>query len=116
MTTDVTQSCMRVHKMGNLWRYVRASMSLSGYLPPLCDPMDGHLLLDGGYVNNLPADVMQQQGANFIFAVDVGSQDDFNLTNYGDELSGWWLLWNKWNPFTTPVRRTQEDQKCSDFF
>ena len=29
-------------------------MSLSGYLPPLCDPKDGHLLLDGGYVNNLP--------------------------------------------------------------
>ena len=29
-------------------------MSLSGYMPPLCDPVDGHLLLDGGYVNNLP--------------------------------------------------------------
>ena len=39
---------------GSLWRYVRASMSLAGYLPPLCDPIDGHLLLDGGYVNNLP--------------------------------------------------------------
>ena len=40
--------------LGCLWRYIRASMSLSGYLPPLCDPKDGHLLLDGGYVNNLP--------------------------------------------------------------
>jgi lysophospholipid hydrolase len=39
---------------GVIWRYVRASMSLSGYMPPLCDPNDGHLLLDGGYVNNLP--------------------------------------------------------------
>ena len=39
---------------GSLWRYVRASMSLSGYLPPLCDPLNGHLLLDGGYINNLP--------------------------------------------------------------
>ena len=39
---------------GSLWRYVRASMTLAGYLPPLCDPVDGHLLLDGGYVNNLP--------------------------------------------------------------
>ena len=29
-------------------------MSLAGYMPPLCDPDDGHLLLDGGYVNNLP--------------------------------------------------------------
>ncbi len=42
--------------VGCLWRYVRASMSLSGYLPPLCDPKDGHLLLDGGYVNNLPGE------------------------------------------------------------
>lgn len=42
------------HVLGSLWRYVRASMSLSGYMPPLCDPKDGHLLLDGGYVNNLP--------------------------------------------------------------
>ena len=32
-------------------------MSLSGYLPPLCDPIDGHLLLDGGYVNNLPGEL-----------------------------------------------------------
>ena len=54
VTTDVTESKMKVHTSGCLWRYVRASMSLSGYLPPLCDPVDGHLLLDGGYVNNLP--------------------------------------------------------------
>lgn len=40
--------------LGSLWRYIRASMSLSGYMPPMCDPVDGHLLLDGGYVNNLP--------------------------------------------------------------
>ena len=45
---------------GSLWRYVRASMSLSGYLPPLCDPQDGHLLLDGGYVNNLPGESSHQ--------------------------------------------------------
>ena len=31
-------------------------------MPPLCDPVDGHLLLDGGYVNNLPADIMHQKG------------------------------------------------------
>ena len=54
VTTDITESKMRVHNAGSLWRYVRASMSLSGYMPPLCDPVDGHLLLDGGYVNNLP--------------------------------------------------------------
>ena len=54
VTTDITECMMRVHTAGCLWRYVRSSMSLSGYMPPLCDPVDGHLLLDGGYVNNLP--------------------------------------------------------------
>ena len=34
---------------GSLWRYVRASMTLFGYLPPICDPVDGHMLIDGGF-------------------------------------------------------------------
>lgn len=104
ITTDITASKMRVHTHGSLWRYVRASMSLSGYLPPLCDPIDGHLLLDGGYVNNLPADIMKVMGAQTIFAVDVSSQDEVCLTNYGDELSGWWLLWKKFNPWAEQVK------------
>lgn len=39
---------------GCVWRYVRASASYTPYLPPLCDPKDGHLLVDGCYVNNVP--------------------------------------------------------------
>ncbi|KAM7305761.1 hypothetical protein ISCGN_015657, partial [Ixodes scapularis] len=91
--------------MWSLWRYIRASMSLSGYMPPMCDPMDGHLLLDGGYVNNLPADIMREMmGAETIIAVDVGSQDETDLTNYGDSLSGWWLLFKRWNPLAKSVK------------
>ena len=120
ITTDITESKMRVHSSGSLWRYVRASMSLSGYLPPLCDPVDGHLLLDGGYVNNLPgwlglgssvssmtallADVISSHGAETVIAIDVGSQDNNDMTNYGDHISGWYLLWNKVNPFAKKVR------------
>uniref|UniRef100_A0A673XZL6 lysophospholipase n=1 Tax=Salmo trutta TaxID=8032 RepID=A0A673XZL6_SALTR len=98
VTTDITASSMRVHTDGSLWRYVRASMSLSGYMPPLCDPKDGHLLMDGGYINNLP-DAMV-----IVIAIDVGSQDETNLTNYGDSLSGWWLLWKRFNPLSEKVQ------------
>ncbi|KAM4662641.1 LOW QUALITY PROTEIN: patatin-like phospholipase domain-containing protein 7 [Discoglossus pictus] len=95
ITTDIiAASC---HER-SLWRYVRASMSLSGYMPPLCDPKDGHLLMDGGYINNLPADVARSMGAKVVLAIDVGSRDETDLTNYGDALSGWWLLWKRWNP------------------
>uniref|UniRef100_A0A8C6M4K5 lysophospholipase n=1 Tax=Nothobranchius furzeri TaxID=105023 RepID=A0A8C6M4K5_NOTFU len=104
ITTDITASSMRVHTDGSLWRYVRASMSLSGYLPPLCDPKDGHLLMDGGYINNLPADVARSMGAKVVIAIDVGSRNETSLTNYGDCLSGWWLLWNRFNPLAEKVK------------
>ncbi|XP_032906655.1 neuropathy target esterase-like isoform X3 [Amblyraja radiata] len=89
---------------GSLWRYVRASMSLSGYLPPLCDPKDGHLLMDGGYTNNLPADIAKTMGAKTVIAIDVGSRDETDLCNYGDSLSGWWLLWKRLNPWAEKVK------------
>ena len=31
ITTDITESSMRIHDYGSLWRYVRSSMSLAGY-------------------------------------------------------------------------------------
>lgn len=45
-----------VIKIGSLWRYVRASMSVASLLPPICDSDDGHLLMDGCYVNNVPGE------------------------------------------------------------
>uniref|UniRef100_A0A3P9JKF6 Patatin-like phospholipase domain containing 6 n=1 Tax=Oryzias latipes TaxID=8090 RepID=A0A3P9JKF6_ORYLA len=104
ITTDITASSMRVHQDGSLWRYVRASMTLSGYLPPLCDPKDGNLLMDGGYINNLPADIARNTGARTVIAIDVGSQDETDLCNYGDSLSGWWLLWKRINPWAEKVK------------
>ncbi|XP_039289237.1 neuropathy target esterase sws isoform X2 [Nilaparvata lugens] len=104
VTTDISASAMRIHTHGLAWKYIRASMSIAGIMPPICDPVDGHCLVDGCYVNNVPADVMRSQGAAHILAIDVGSQDDTDLTNYGDSLSGWWLLWKRFNPFTTPVK------------
>lgn len=38
--------------LGLLWRYVRSSMTIAGIFPPMCD--DGHHLIDGCYVNNVP--------------------------------------------------------------
>lgn len=88
---------MDIHKSGYAWRYIRASMSLAGLLPPLCDK--GDMLVDGGYVDNLPVSVMLDMGAASVFAVDVGSVDDTSPRNYGESVSGWWLLLQRWNPF-----------------
>ncbi|KAI8823453.1 uncharacterized protein EV422DRAFT_565397 [Fimicolochytrium jonesii] len=96
VTTNITWSRMEIHQTGYMWRYVRASMSLSGYFPPLCD--NGNMLLDGGYINNLPADIMRNHGAETIIAVDVGSVDDTSPVMYGDSLSGWWALAQRYVP------------------
>ena len=40
-------------------------------------------------VIDIPADVMRQRGAKHILAVDVGSEDTNNFTQYGDYLSGY---------------------------
>ncbi|XP_027873745.1 neuropathy target esterase isoform X5 [Xiphophorus couchianus] len=104
VTTDITASAMRVHLDGCVWRYVRASASYTPYLPPLCDPKDGHLLVDGCYVNNVPADIARNVGTRTVIAIDVGSQDETDLCNYGDSLSGWWLLWKRINPWAEKVK------------
>ena len=110
VTTDITCSAMRIHDYGSLWRYVRGSMSLAGYLPPICDPRDGHLLLDGGYTNNLPGDIMRSRGAKHILAVDVGSIDSMDFTNYGDALNGWSVLFSRWNPFGKPMNVPSQEE------
>lgn len=97
-TTNITHSRMEIHQSGYAWRYVRASMSLAGLLPPLTD--QGSMLLDGGYVDNLPVEQMKIWGAKYVFAVDVGSVDDTTPMSYGDSLSGLWVLFNRWNVFS----------------
>ncbi|KAJ1660548.1 phosphatidylcholine and lysophosphatidylcholine phospholipase [Dispira simplex] len=96
ITANITYSREEVHQTGYLWRYVRASMSLSGFLPPLCD--NGHMLLDGGYLDNLPVQVMKSMGADVIFAIDVAADDDTSPMDFGDAVSGWRVLWSRWNP------------------
>ncbi|KAN0070974.1 hypothetical protein V8E54_011139 [Elaphomyces granulatus] len=97
-TTNISKSRNEFHSSGYIWRYVRASMSLAGLLPPLCD--DGNMLVDGGYLDNLTVAHMKGLGADVIFAIDVGSLDDQTPQAYGDTLSGFWTFFNRWNPFS----------------
>lgn len=93
-TTNVTWSRMEIHTTGYAWRFIRGSMTLAGLVPPLVD--EGDMLVDGGYMDNLPVSTMFAAGAARVFAVDVGSIDDTSPRDYGDTLSGWWLLVARW--------------------
>ena len=68
-------------------------MTLTSYLPPVAE--NGSLLVDGGYMNVMPSDVMKyQMGARLVIAVDVSPESERDYFDYGTSLSGWWLLFN----------------------
>ena len=98
-TTNISKSRAEIHTSGYAWRYVRASMTLVGMIPPMCD--DGNMLVDGGYIDNLTVAHMKSLGADLVFAIDVGALDDDVPQQFGDSLSGLWAVLQRWNPFST---------------
>jgi predicted acylesterase/phospholipase RssA/CRP-like cAMP-binding protein len=69
ISSDLSANQVRVHESGPLWRAIRASVSLPAILPPALE--SGHLLIDGGVLNNLPVDVMRDRVRGPIIAVDL---------------------------------------------
>jgi lysophospholipid hydrolase len=61
------------------------------------------VLVDGGYMDNTPIGPLQSSGISDIIVVDVGGIDDTSPRNYGDSVSGWWILLNRFNPFYRPA-------------
>ncbi len=55
---------------GSLATALRSTMSLPGIFPPV--ERDGRVLVDGGALDNIPADVVRQMGASYVVAIDVG--------------------------------------------
>ncbi len=59
-------------KKGDLVDAIRASAALPIVFAPVT--IDGQLLMDGGLVNPVPADVVKDMGADYVIAVDVSSK------------------------------------------
>lgn len=59
---------------GDLARAMRATMAIPGVFTPVRD--GDMLLVDGGTLNNVPADVTRNMGADVVIAVNVGSSTD----------------------------------------
>ena len=57
---------------GSVPTAMRASMAIPGVFTPVY--IDGHMLVDGGLVNNFPADVLKEMGADIIIGVEVADQ------------------------------------------
>ena len=74
VATDLQSGTPYVMRQGHLPRSMRASMAVPGAFTAV--EIEGHLLVDGGIVDNLPVDVVKKMGADIVIAVDVGSDAD----------------------------------------
>ncbi len=72
VTADLV-AAEQVHRAsGDAANAILESINLPGVSPPICQ--NGRVLVDGGILNNVPADVLVNQGATFIIAVDVAAK------------------------------------------
>ena len=108
VSTDLSNLNLRLHRRGldsddYLWRLVRASMTLCGVVPPICD-RHGNILVDGGYLNNRPADICLGEpfNANIVVCIDVSADSTLkNCQNvFGDSTSGFKLFFKQFFGFS----------------
>lgn len=83
--------------MGALWEGCHLASVCLGVAGSVCASVPDAL-------SPMLADIARNMGAKTVIAIDVGSQDETDLCNYGDSLSGWWLLWTRLNPWAEKVK------------
>jgi len=67
---DLLTATQVILDRGSLATAMRATMSLPLIFPPV--DVDGRVLVDGGTLNNVPADVARRMGADVVIAINVG--------------------------------------------
>ncbi|HEY6362831.1 MAG TPA: patatin-like phospholipase family protein [Vicinamibacterales bacterium] len=80
VAVDLVSAQQVVLDRGSLASAMRATMSLPGVFPPV--EMEGRVLVDGGAMNNVPADVVRSMGADVVIAVNVGFMGDTRTVTY----------------------------------
>lgn len=71
VSANLTRPGAYLHQSGPLLPSLRATVSIPGVFPPVVLD-NGDLLVDGGVVNNLPADILRDRGAGRLIACDQG--------------------------------------------
>ena len=73
VAVDLNKGDKVVLKEGPVLEAVRATIALPGLFTPV--ERGDQLLVDGGLLDNLPADVVRQMGADVVIAVDVATDE-----------------------------------------
>jgi predicted acylesterase/phospholipase RssA/CRP-like cAMP-binding protein len=110
ISASLSEGEMMVHEQGLLWEKVRASCSLPGVFPPV--RADGQLLVDGGVMNNVPMDVMENRcTGGTVIAVNVGGGGAKGLASsrHWDD-TGWSQLRHR----LSPISRNEHEANIFD--
>ena len=99
VSCDITAAQAVIHQSGPVWKATRASGCLPGVFVPVIQ--DGHLLVDGGIMNNLPGDIMREN-CGTVIVVDVSPSVDMVMER--DEFpSPWALIRSRMNPMVKTI-------------
>lgn len=98
LSLSLVNGKINVHQNGPIWEAVRASSSVMGLFPPVLK--DGDCLVDGGFINPCPTDILHELGAGKIVVVSAFSKGGIKVDgHFSPATSGWKILWKKLNPF-----------------
>jgi predicted acylesterase/phospholipase RssA len=77
-TVDLTTCRMVPQRRGSAALWARATASPPGIWPPVVD-REGHLVVDGGVLDNLPVDALRTRSAGPVIAVNVSSREALSV-------------------------------------
>ncbi|HTE41881.1 MAG TPA: patatin-like phospholipase family protein [Steroidobacteraceae bacterium] len=88
VSANLTTGHSAVHRSGQLWQWLRASVAIPGVLPPVFS--QGQVFVDGATINNLPVDIMRDFNRGPVIAVDVGAERVFTAHEQEGEGPPFW--------------------------
>ncbi len=106
VATDMITGEEVVLRQGCVPTAMRASMAIPGVFSPVS--IDTAVLVDGGLVNNFPADVLKKMGADIIIGVEVSSTKDVTF----DDLQSLPQVFSRLLVNTTSAKRVENRELC----
>ena len=107
VATDLITGQEVVLRSGSVPNAMRASMAIPGLFSPVA--IDDYVLVDGGLVNNFPADVLREMGADIIIGVEVTSTKDITA----DDLKSIPQVFARLLINTTSAKRVDNREMCN---
>ncbi len=90
VSANLTSGQIAIHRRGELWLWLRASVAIPGVLPPVFK--QNQVYVDGATINNLPVDVMHEVLDGTIIGVDVGTDPGFATDMESTDVPALWNI------------------------